>query len=112
MSLPRWNFPLARRGWALGMIVLANWRERHQHPFNFAIHLIGVPLVFLSLPALLVVEWYWCAAAFVCGYLLQFLGHVVEGNDMGELIPIKKLLGLPIVAVVPRPSVPPSPPKL
>ena len=28
----------------------------------------------------------------------------VEGNDVGELIPIKRLLGLPVVAVAPKAS--------
>ena len=27
---------------------------------------------------------------------------LVEGNDVGEIIPIKKLLGLPYVAVAPK----------
>jgi hypothetical protein len=38
----------------------------------------------------------------VLGYLLQWIGHRVEGNDVGELIPIKKLLGLPVVAIAPQ----------
>ena len=25
---------------------LANWLERHQHPFNRGIHLLGIPLAF------------------------------------------------------------------
>ena len=34
-------------------------------------------------------------AAFVGGYVLQFAGHAIEGNDPGELILIKKALGKP-----------------
>lgn len=41
----------------------------------------------------------------VAGYVLQFLGYVVEGNDAGEMILIKKLLGKPYRAVV-RPREP------
>lgn len=84
-----------------------NWRQRHQHPFSFGIHMIGIPLALLVAPALLLVlPWYGALAAFGLGYLLQWIGHLVEGNTMGELIPIKKALGLPYVAIVPRPKPP------
>jgi hypothetical protein len=84
---------------------LANWLERHQHPFNRGIHLLGIPLalagvvLFFSLPWS---QWYWGAAAFLGGYLLQWIGHLVEGNDLGEWAGIKRLLGWPYVAVAPR----------
>lgn len=55
---------------------------------------IALPLVF--------VDWRWAAGFFVGGYALQFLGHAVEGNDAGEWVLIKRLLGLPYVAISPR----------
>jgi hypothetical protein len=33
---------------------------------------------------------------------MQWIGHHVEGNDMGELILFKKCLGLPYQEVSPR----------
>ncbi len=83
------------------------WRPRHQHPFNFAIHLLGIPLavggVFLLLASIFIDGlWYWGLGCFVVGYLCQWVGHLVEGNDVGELIPLKRLLGLPCVAIAPR----------
>jgi hypothetical protein len=85
---------------------LKNYLERHQHPVNQALHLIGVPLTFLvSLAFAVQQEWIWAAGCFVMGYLLQFAGHAVEGNDAGETILVKKALGLPYVAVVARPAV-------
>jgi len=81
---------------------LNNWRERHQHPFSFWIHMIGIPMTVVGIALLFFQPWYWGAAAFVLGYLLQFIGHRVEGNDMGEWAGIKRLLGLPYVAVSPR----------
>jgi hypothetical protein len=81
------------------------WRSRHRHPFNFAIHLVGIPLavagvvLFLALPWS---QWYWGASAFVLGYVLQYWGHRVEGNDVGEWAAIKRLLGWPYVSVSPR----------
>src|SRR4051794_41523888 len=82
---------------------LHNWRERHQHPFNFAIHLVGIPLAFAGVVMFFTSPWPWALAAFVVGYLLQWLGHLVEGNDLGEWAGIKRLLGRPYVAIAPRP---------
>jgi hypothetical protein len=81
---------------------LRNWRERHQDPFNFAIHLIGIPLAVSGIPLLFLVPWYWGVGAIVVGYLLQFLGHLKEGNDVGEWAGIKRLLGLPYVGIAPQ----------
>ncbi len=77
---------------------------RHRHPVNYALHLVGIPLAFLAVPLLLVLPWTWCLGLFVAGYALQFVGHGIEGNDVGELIPLKRALGLRVVAVVPRPA--------
>jgi len=84
---------------------LRNWLERHQHPFNRGIHFLGIPLAFAGVVLVFTLpwpEWYWGAAAFVGGYLLQWIGHLVEGNDLGEWAGVKRLLGLPYVAVSPR----------
>src|SRR6476659_6107638 len=80
---------------------LRNWLERHQHPFNFAIHLLGIPLAFAGIVLFFYVPWPWALAAFVGGYVLQWIGHRVEGNDMGEWAGVKRLLGLPYVAIAP-----------
>jgi hypothetical protein len=98
------SFPIARKVWKFAKKALANWRDRHRHPFNFAIHLLGIPMTLVGLALLFVLDWYWGVGLFVLGYLFQWVGHRVEGNDVGELIPVKKALGLPVVAVVPRPS--------
>ena len=85
--------------------ILSNWQERHRHPFNFWVHLVGIPLAVAGVVLLLVLpwaQWYWGAGAFVLGYLLQYAGHRVEGNDVGEWAGIKRLLGLPYVSISPR----------
>jgi hypothetical protein len=94
---------------------LRNWRERHQHPFNFWIHMLGIPLAVAGVVLLLALpweEWYWGVGAFVLGYVLQWLGHRVEGNDVGEIAGIKRLLGLPYIGIAPQyqktPSVAPT----
>jgi hypothetical protein len=82
--------------------ILKNWLERHRHPFNFWIHMIGIPLAVIGVVLLFLVPWYWALAAFVLGYVFQYLGHRVEGNDVGEWAGIKRLLGLPYVSISPR----------
>jgi len=103
-SPPRWTFPLARWSWAFALKSYSSWRKRHQHPFSFGIHLLGIPMTLLALGLLAFVPWPWCVGLFVLGYLFQYIGHKVEGNDMGELIPLKRALGLPVIAIVPRPT--------
>ena len=89
------------------------WRLRHQLPFNFYIHLIGIPMAVCGVIILLGLwpaaalglpwpAWYWGLGAFVLGYVLQWIGHRAEGNDVGEWAAIKRLLGLPYVGIAPR----------
>jgi hypothetical protein len=82
---------------------LEGWRMRHRLPFNFWVHMIGIPLALLVAPILLFfLDWYWALGAFVLGYFLQWVGHLAEGNDLGEWAAIKRLLGLPYVGISPR----------
>lgn len=85
-----------------------NWRDRHQHPFSIFLHALAIPL--LPLAGLLAVVqlidgawglWWRPVGLFLLSYLLQWFGHRIEGNDMGEVIPIKRLLGQPYIAIVP-----------
>ncbi len=99
---PRPRFPLARRTARFAKAARLNWLQRHQHGFNFAIHMLGIPLAIVGLILPFFVEWYWGAGAFVLGYLFQWSGHLVEGNDVGEMIPVKKALGLRTVAIAPQ----------
>jgi hypothetical protein len=86
---------------------IGNWLERHRLPFNFWIHMIGIPMATIGLFLLLaapfgVISWYWGVAGLVVGYLLQWIGHLAEGNDLGEWAGIKRLLGMPYVSISPR----------
>ncbi len=88
---------------------LNNWRERHRHPASLVLHLVAIPMLPVA-GVLAVVQladgawnlWWRPAGLFALSYLLQWIGHLIEGNDMGEVILIKKLLGKPYVAVAPR----------
>lgn len=83
--------------------------ERHQHPACRILHIVGVPMIPLALllAAWQLAQWRWDlwwrpVGLLVLSYLLQWVGHRIEGNDLGEAVLLKKLLGRPYTAVAPR----------
>ncbi|HSW46405.1 MAG TPA: Mpo1-like protein [Phycisphaerae bacterium] len=83
--------------------------ERHQHPACRVLHIIGVPMIpaALVLAGVQLAQWRWDlwwrpVGLLVLSYLLQWVGHRIEGNDLGEVVFIKKLLGRPYTAISPR----------
>lgn len=96
------TFPIARAAWAFATRARADWLERHQSGFNFWVHMVGIPLALAGVVLLFAAEWPWGVGSLAGGYLLQWVGHRAEGNDVGEFIPVKRLLGLPVTAVAPR----------
>ncbi len=74
---------------------LTNYIQRHTHPLNQLLHLVGVPLTFVVTIVLINqgTAWWWPVVSFFGGYLLQFIGHAIEGNDAGEVVLVKKWLG-------------------
>ena len=76
---------------------LKNYLPRHRNRWNQRLHSLGVPVTFVVPVVLAVrgVEGYGQVGCFFFGYLLQFAGHVFERNDAGEVIFLKKLLGMP-----------------
>ena len=73
----------------LGQRPMSDWirqyAESHQHPVNRWCHTLGIPMIVGSLavaagavvwPAL----WWPAAGLFVSGWVLQFVGHAVEGK--------------------------------
>jgi hypothetical protein len=88
---------------------LANWLQRHQSRLSFWLHMVGIPLAALAIVlagAQLYYRrwdlWWRPALLLVVGYALQYVGHRHEGNDMGEIVLLKRLLRRPHVAVSPR----------
>ena len=70
---------------------------------------MGIPLTLAAVVLAGVQLWQWRldlwwrpAGLLAAGYLLQYVGHRVEGNDMGEVILVKKWLKRPYCAVAPR----------
>ncbi len=100
----------SRSSWVprpFGPVWLREWMKRHQNPISFAMHMVGIPMTVAALIPILLdstsgMSWLYAAGLFIGGYALQFLGHAIEGNDAGELILVKKLLGKPYVAIAPQ----------
>ncbi len=90
-----------------GMLV-QGWIARHRDPVSFGLHMIGIPptiLGVLLIPiysfTMSVLLFLFALALFLGGYMVQFLGHAIEGTDPGEIILLKRRLGLPYVDIAP-----------
>ncbi len=90
---------------------LQSWLARHRHPVSQWLHAIGIPLTLwaVGLAGVQLARsqwdlWWRPLVLLVGGYVLQWIGHCIEGNDMGEVILVKKLLGRPYVGVAPHPD--------
>jgi uncharacterized membrane protein YGL010W len=64
---------------------ISQYALSHQHPVNRFCHTVGIPLIVISLVAGVVsigvpgLRWI-AALLFVGGWVLQFVGHAVEGK--------------------------------
>ncbi len=86
------------------MSFLETYREKHQHPANRLLHSFGIPIIVISIPVVFW-NWQWALGLFVFGWILQFIGHAIEGNSpaffsnpvhliVGPIFIIRKYLGL------------------
>ncbi len=62
------------------MSFIENYKAKHQHPVNRLSHSIGIPMIVISLP-LFLINWRRALGLFIVGWVLQFVGHAVEGNQ-------------------------------
>jgi uncharacterized membrane protein YGL010W len=60
--------------------LLQNYKAKHRHPLNRLTHSIGIPMIVLSLP-MFFFTWRWALLLFIVGWILQFVGHAIEGNQ-------------------------------
>lgn len=64
---------------------IAQYSESHQNPTNRLLHTLGIPMIAVSILVALAgvaIPWLlWPAAGlFIVGWVLQFIGHAVEGK--------------------------------
>jgi hypothetical protein len=70
---------------------IRDYIERHRHPLNAGLHLVGVPMVCFGIFQLFGGQPVCGAACFSLGYLAQYLGHRAQGNEVGEVTLAKKI---------------------
>ena len=79
--------------------IVDDWLARHSWPVSFVLHVIGIPLTIIGVLLVPVYVWMlslpiflFSVSLFVVGYLFQFLGHVLEGTEPGEIAYLRKKL--------------------
>jgi hypothetical protein len=75
---------------------LVKWLARHATPGNRVLHVLGIGGAFVAAPAIAVFwrRWWLALGVFVVGYVLQIVGHLMEGSPVGEWLLVKRVLGL------------------
>ena len=69
-----------------------DWIERHRDPRSFVLHLFGIPATILGVllipvytTLMSVTVFGFALALFLGGFVLQFLGHALDGTEPGEI---------------------------
>ena len=77
--------------------LVKHWLDRHKHPASLALHLVGIPPTVLGVVLIPIYLFLWslpvfllALATFVGGYQLQFLGHMWDGTESGEMRALKR----------------------
>jgi uncharacterized membrane protein YGL010W len=60
--------------------LVSSYKDKHQHPVNRFLHIIGIPTIIISYP-LFFFNWRLALGLFVLGWVCQFVGHAIEGNQ-------------------------------
>ena len=60
--------------------LIDSYKSKHQHPLNRLCHAVGIPLIVISLPFFFY-SWRWALVGFIVGWIFQFVGHLIEGNQ-------------------------------
>ena len=71
---------------------VVDYIQRHAHPVNACLHIVGVPAAFTGVYFLFAGQPLWGLGLLVFGYFLQYLGHKAQGNEVGEVTLIKSIL--------------------
>ncbi|MBK6579944.1 MAG: DUF962 domain-containing protein [Sandaracinaceae bacterium] len=58
---------------------LKQYKADHQHPMNKATHMVGIPMIIISLPLMFFAPPIGIGL-FVLGWIFQFIGHAFEGK--------------------------------
>ena len=64
---------------------IAEYELSHQNRWNQLTHTIGIPMIVVSLGLAVLALiwpglWVWAITLFIAGWVLQFIGHAIEGK--------------------------------
>jgi uncharacterized membrane protein YGL010W len=59
---------------------MARYDHEHTNPWNKLLHAVGIPIILAGIVLLAMMHWRLGAALFVGGWIMNFLGHRIEGN--------------------------------
>ena len=71
---------------------LHRWLARHSTGPNRLLHAIGIPATIVAVVSLFFKLWLLAGLCFVAGYVLQVVGHYLEGSRVGEVLLLKKII--------------------
>jgi hypothetical protein len=77
--------------------IVLHWLERHRNPVSFGLHMVGIPATILGFLFIPIYSWLWSLPVFVLaafcffgGFAIQFVGHVVDWTEPGEVAFLRK----------------------
>ncbi len=59
---------------------MAQYDHEHTNPWNKILHAVGIPIILAGIVLLVMKHWRLGIALFVGGWIMNFLGHRIEGN--------------------------------
>lgn len=59
---------------------IAQYSASHEHPVNQFCHMIGIPVIVGAFVLAAAGQWRLALAAFIVGWIFQFVGHAFEGK--------------------------------
>jgi len=59
---------------------MAQYDHEHTNPWNKFLHAVGIPIILAGIVLLVMLRWRLGLALFIAGWIMNFLGHRIEGN--------------------------------
>ncbi len=59
---------------------MTQYDHEHTNPWNRFLHAVGIPIIIAGIVLLVTMHWRLGTAFFVGGWIMNFLGHRIEGN--------------------------------
>lgn len=59
---------------------MTQYDHEHTNPWNKLLHAVGIPIILAGIVLLVMTHWLLGTALFVVGWIMNFLGHRIEGN--------------------------------